>query len=308
MLTPLVSKRSCVLSLGLVLDCGEGVSHVVPVYEGFALPHAVTRSNVAGRDVTDRLQLLLRRGGCTLQTSSERDIVRQIKEDCCRVSFNPRGEGSSGIQEYRLPDGEMVNVGSEAHEAPEVLFQPDLIGSEEAGVQTCLHQSLMRSDRDLRSVLYKHIVLAGGSTLFKGFGDRLLNDLRKVAPDGTKIIISAPPQRKWSTWVGGSILAALNTFNVRVFSHNFSFSSISSAFLFFFLALAHSYFLHLPCISCFCSRCGLRALTTRSTVLDYSRKAPSNRSLAPGINEGDVGVPRLSAATAVPYCGGGPFM
>jgi len=226
-----------------VLDCGEGVSHVVPVYEGFALPHAVTRSNVAGHDVTDRLQLLLRRGGCTLQTSSERDIVRQIKEDCCRVSFNPWDENSnsSPIQEYRLPDGEMVNVGSEAHEAPEVLFQPDLIGSEEAGVHTCLHQSLMRSDRDLRSVLYKHIVLAGGSTLFKGFGDRLLNDLRKVAPDGTKIIISAPPQRKWSTWVGGSILAALNTFNVRVFPYLISFLldlELNSPFLMF---TSHTY-------------------------------------------------------------------
>jgi centractin len=203
-------------STGLVLDCGEGVSHVVPVYEGFALPHAVTRSNVAGRDVTGRLQLLLRRGGFSLQTSSEREIVRQIKEECCRVSFNPRGETASTIQEYRLPDGEVVAVGAEAHDAPEVLFQPNLMGSEEGGVHECLHRSLMRSDRDLRSVLYKHIVLAGGSTLFKGFGDRLLNELRKVAPGGTQIIISAPPQRQWSTWVGGSILAALNTFNVSL--------------------------------------------------------------------------------------------
>ena len=200
-------------STGLVLDCGDGVTHVVPVYEGFALPHAVERADIAGRDVTDRLQLLLRRGGCALQTSSEREVVREIKEECCRVSFNPRAEPSAGaVQDYRLPDGEVIQVGPEAYQAPEVLFQPDLVGSEEPGVHQCLHRALMRSDRDLRSALYKQIVLAGGSTMFQGFGDRLLNELRKLSPDGTKIIMAAPPQRMWSTWVGGSILAALNTF------------------------------------------------------------------------------------------------
>ena len=71
----------------------------------------------------------------------------------------------------------------------------------------------MRTDRDLRGLLSKHIVLSGGSTLLRGFGERLLNELRKLSPEGTKIIISAPPQRKWSTWVGGSILASLTTFS-----------------------------------------------------------------------------------------------
>jgi centractin len=235
-------------STGLVLDCGDGVTHVVPVYEGFALPHAVVRSDVAGRDVTDRLQLLLRRGGCSLTTSSERDICRQVKEACGRVAFSPeaeasaamgsgptggggggggaagggtaggsgggsRGGGGGPVAEYRLPDGEVVGVGAACWQAPEVLFSPGLMGSEEPGCHGCLHRALMRSDRDLRSTLYKQVVLAGGSTLFPGFGDRLLNELRKLSPAGTKIVVSAPPQRQWSTWVGGSILAALNTFN-----------------------------------------------------------------------------------------------
>mmetsp|Transcript_17904 Transcript_17904/g.52317 ORF Transcript_17904/g.52317 Transcript_17904/m.52317 type:complete len:379 (-) Transcript_17904:181-1317(-) len=200
---------------GVVLDSGDGVTHVVPVYEGFTLPHAVTRSDVAGRDVTDRLQLLLRRSGCNLSTSAEREIVRTIKEETCYVAFNPQKEEELQPRkvDYRLPDGEVISLGSETFQAPEVLFRPDLIGSEDGGVHECLYRSLMRADRDLRSTLFKQVVLAGGSTMFQGFGERLLNELRMLAPEGTKITISAPPQRKYSTWVGGSILAALNTFH-----------------------------------------------------------------------------------------------
>lgn len=199
---------------GVVVDCGDGVTHVVPCYEGMALPHAIRRVDLGGRDVTDRLQLLLRRGGCALQTSSEREVVRQIKEECCRLVIDSKEKDDKAeYQTYRLPDGEVINIGPEAHQAPELLFRPELIGSEEPGVHSCVHQALMLSDRDLRSVLSKQILLAGGSTLTRGFGDRLLHDLKKISPQGTKIVISAPPQRHLSTWVGGSILAALSTFN-----------------------------------------------------------------------------------------------
>lgn len=201
---------------GLVLDSGDGVTHAVPVYEGFALPHAVERVDVAGREVTQRLQHLLRLSGHRLQTSAELEIVRSMKEETCYVAFDPQKERANPTRapaEYRLPDGELIELGPERFEAPEVLFRPELIGSEEQGVHQCLYTSLMRSDRDLRSVLYKQIVLAGGSTMYTGYGDRLLRELRKLSPFNTKITISAPPMRIFSTWVGGSILASLAAFN-----------------------------------------------------------------------------------------------
>ena len=78
----------------------------------------------------------------------------------------------------------------------------------------CLVSSIMQADMDLRRVLFSQIVLAGGSTMFSGFGDRLLNEIRRhpMSPKDMKIRIAAPPERLYSTWIGGSILASLSTF------------------------------------------------------------------------------------------------
>lgn len=201
---------------GVVLDSGDGVTHVVPVYEGFAVPHAVNRIDIAGKNVTNYLQLLLRRSGKVFQTSSEIELVRIIKEQCCVVAFNPpeQEKQRQTAFSYVLPDGSVLEMGPETFRAPEVLFQPELIGSEERGVHDCLVRSIMNTDIDLRKTLFSQIVLAGGSTLFPGFGDRLLNEIRKhpLSPKETKIRIAAPPERLFSTWIGGSILASLSTF------------------------------------------------------------------------------------------------
>eukprot|EP01033_Poteriospumella_lacustris_P005638 gene5639-4033_t len=214
-------------STGVVLDVGDGVAHVVPVYEGLAMPHSIMRMDVAGRAVTQQLQRLLRRAGHTFHTSSEMDIVRQIKESCCAVAVNPSkieemvsasssaSAASQVKQQFKLPDGTTLELGpAEIYRAPEILFQPDLIGTEYRGVHDCLVTSIMKTDIDLRRRLMSDIVLSGGSTLFPGFGERLLYEVRKhpFAPKEAKVRIAAPPERQYSTWIGGSILASLATF------------------------------------------------------------------------------------------------
>mmetsp|Transcript_31633 Transcript_31633/g.80255 ORF Transcript_31633/g.80255 Transcript_31633/m.80255 type:complete len:382 (+) Transcript_31633:122-1267(+) len=203
---------------GVVLDCGDGVTHAVPVYEGFALSHAVMRSDIAGRDVTEHLAQQLRRAGHVFHTSAEKEVVRRIKETECYLSLNPQKEEqvehdkASAQHQYRLPDGTTISLGAERFRAPEILFHPNLIGLEYPGIHELLAYSINRADMDLRQTLFSSIVLSGGSTMFEKFGDRLLNDLRKLAPKDIKIRISAPPERKFSTWIGGSILASLATF------------------------------------------------------------------------------------------------
>jgi len=206
---------------GAVLDSGDGVSHAVPIFEGFAMPHAIQRIDVAGRDVTHNLQTLLRHAGYNFHTSAEREIVRQIKETVCYVAFDPKKEEELLESEkskkpvhvnYKLPDGNVIEVGMERFNAPEVLFNPELIGEEYPGIHETITNSIQKVDVDLRKVLYQNIVLSGGSTLFPGFGDRLLDEVKGLAPANIKIKISAPPERLYSTWIGGSILASLATF------------------------------------------------------------------------------------------------
>ncbi|KAH0565192.1 Actin-like protein [Trichoglossum hirsutum] len=207
---------------GIVLDSGDGVSHAVPVYEGFAMPSSIRRIDVAGRDVTEYLQTLFRKSGYVFHTSAEKEVVRQIKEKWGYVALDPRkeekewqGAGSKGegkTVDYKLPDGNVLKVGSERFRAPEILFEPEIIGLEYPGIHQIVVDAINRTDMDLRTALFGNIVLSGGSTLTKGFGDRLLHEVQRLAPKDMRIKIFAPPERKYSTWIGGSILAGLSTF------------------------------------------------------------------------------------------------
>lgn len=146
-------------------------------------------------------------------TSAEFQIIKILKEKTCFVSLNPSKEENDiigRVEGYTLPDGNTIRMGSERFRAPEILFNPHLIGSESEGVHQLVLDSINRVDLDLRKSLFSNIVLSGGTTLTKGFGDRLLSEIKKVAYKDVKIKIYAPPERKYSTWIGGSILASLS--------------------------------------------------------------------------------------------------
>lgn len=207
---------------GIVLDAGDGVSHAVPVYEGFAMPSSIRRIDVAGRDVTEYMQMLFRKSGYVFHTSAEKEVVRAVKEKTGYIALEPRkeekewqsygGKPEGKVVEYSLPDGQKIKVGAERFRAPEILFDPEIIGLEYPGIHQMVVDAINRTDMDLRKSLFGNIVLSGGATLTKGFGDRLLHEVQRLAVKDMRIKIFAPPERKYSTWIGGSILAGLSTF------------------------------------------------------------------------------------------------
>jgi len=212
------------LTTGVVVDSGDGVTHVVPVYEGFAMPHLTRRLDIAGRDVTRYLIKLLLMRGYAFNRTADFETVRQIKEKLCYVSYDLdldqklSEETTVLVESYTLPDGRVIKVGSERFEAPECMFQPHLVDVEQPGVAELLFQTIQAAAVDVRSELYKHIVLSGGSSMYPGLPSRLEKEMKqlyltRVLNGDTsrlnkfKIRIEDPPRRKHMVFLGGAVLA-----------------------------------------------------------------------------------------------------
>lgn len=212
------------LSSGVVVDSGDGVTHIVPVYESVVLNHLTRRLDVAGRDVTRNLINLLLRRGYAFNRTADFETVRQIKEKLCYVSYDLQldsklaNETTTLVESYELPDGRVIKVGSERFEAPECLFQPHLVDSELAGVGETLFNTIQSADVDVRSSLFKAIVLSGGSSMYPGLPTRLEKELKQLwlskvlhndpsRLDKFKVKIEDPPRRRHMVFIGGAVLA-----------------------------------------------------------------------------------------------------
>ena len=200
---------------GVVLNCGYDTCQIVPVYQGNCLLHTLKKMDFGGKQLTEYLIKLLEEMG---YYSIKEDIVRDIKEKLGHVVLHFESETDSAalVNErhvsFELPDGQVVSIGNARFKCTEPLFKPSMIGNNCAGIHESTFNSINKCAEEARKHLFGNIVLSGGTSMFAGMTERMQMELISLAPPTTRIRIIAPPDRKYSTWIGGSIFAGLSQF------------------------------------------------------------------------------------------------
>jgi len=228
----ILSLYAQALTSGVVVDSGDGVTHIVPVYEGYSLETQTRRIDVAGRDVTRNLIRLLLLRGYAFNRTADFETVKEIKEKLCYAAYDLEMENrlyeetTVGVQKYKLPDGRIISVGRERYLATECLFQPGLIDRDCMGMSEALFDSIEGCTPDLRGDFRHHIVFSWGSTMYPGLPSRLERDMNQlmmdkmkkahkpgqaepVLSDQLKVRIEDPPRRKHMVFIGGAVLAGI---------------------------------------------------------------------------------------------------
>jgi len=206
---------------GLVVESGEGLTQAVPVFEGYAIPHAIFKMKVAGHDITTRVQAMMADElGETSHTSYR--VMQALKEKVCAAAASspiPTGPDNSDeeARSFELPDGKIIQVSQKVRlGAPEVLFGGGLFGpTGEISMQKICMDAINTCDLDFRQDLVKSVVVAGGTSMLPNLSHRLRSELTSLLPAelARTVDVVSDSQRRYAAWIGGSMFASLSTFD-----------------------------------------------------------------------------------------------
>jgi len=226
---------------GTVIDSGDGVTHVIPVAEGYVIGSSIKHIPLAGRDITSFVQQLMRERNEPIPPSDSLEVAKRVKEtysyvcpDIVKEYAKYDKEPEKWIRQYEAINAVnnkpySVDVGYERFLGPEIFFNPEIFSSDFlTPLPKVTDDTIQSCPIDVRRGLYKNIVLSGGSTMFKDFGKRLARDVKRFVDyrikrseelSGGKIksvplevnVISHHMQR-YAVWFGGSMLASTPEF------------------------------------------------------------------------------------------------
>uniref|UniRef100_A0A671M6R8 Actin-like protein 6B n=1 Tax=Sinocyclocheilus anshuiensis TaxID=1608454 RepID=A0A671M6R8_9TELE len=227
---------------GLVLDSGATHTTAIPVHDGYVLQQGIVKSPLAGDFISMQCRELfqemnidtvppymiaskLRRSGPRRTNSlptCETHVIQDFQASVLQVSDSPYDEQVAAQMptvHYEMPSGYSTDYGAERLRIPEGLFDPSnvkgLSGNTMLGVGHVVTTSIGMCDIDIRPGLYGSVIVTGGNTLLQGFTERLNRELSQKAPPSMRLKLIASNssiERRFSSWIGGSILASLGTF------------------------------------------------------------------------------------------------
>ncbi|XP_065578674.1 actin-3-like [Artemia franciscana] len=212
---PILSLLDMRKKTGIVVDCGDDVTHVIPVYDGNILLKDCSSVNLGDRDVKNHLRSTLMKSNRGVDFKS--DTLYHIQEKKCLVALDFEKEMASFHEQswwrkrkiskensYKLPDGKVITIGNESIRSTEVLFQPSLFGKRGFGITEALYDSIMNVDIRFRDTLSSNIFFIGPIIKYPGFAERI----RKDIPSTTELSVRCLSESENSVWRGGSSLAS----------------------------------------------------------------------------------------------------
>jgi len=217
---------------GIVVDLGDGICQFCPIFDGYQLPKGLIIQKFGGRDLNECMLKNLQEQGFRFYTAHEKEIAKKIKEKACYVALDYEEE-LKYIEpfDYELPDGTHIVLKDLRIRCPEILFKPQMTGIEIGFYnigETC-YNSIQKCDIDKRKDLYNEIVLSGGSSMFNGLPERLTKEIKCLAPESMKeeVRVIASPERNFASWIGGSILSSISTFDMWITRDEYEESGVN---------------------------------------------------------------------------------
>lgn len=221
---------------GTVIDSGDGVTHVIPVADGYVIGSCIKHIPVAGRDITYFVQQLLRERETGIPPEQSLEIAKKIKErysyvcpDIVKEFAKYDKEPDQWIKQFtgrenRTKQPFSIDVGYERFLGPEIFFHPEFSNPDfTTSISETVDKVVQDCPIDNRRGLYKNIVLSGGSTMFKDFGKRLMRDVKrtvdarlrlseslsggKIKPQPIEVKVVSHSMQRYAVWFGGSMLA-----------------------------------------------------------------------------------------------------